>query len=65
MPGAEGGEYHADGSNLEHLRVTLPEQDGVPGAAFVLVGPPLRVIVQPEDEPTGDQGEEPGEEEAD
>ena len=49
------GECHEDGSNLDHLRVRLPDQDDLPGAAFVLLGPPLRLIVQPEDEGEGDR----------
>lgn len=52
-----GGEYHEDGTKLDGLRVTL----GADGAAFVLQGPPLRLIVQPEE---AEPGEEAGPEEA-
>lgn len=56
-----------DGTNLDHLRVTLPDVDGVPGAAFVLIGPALRVIVKAEEgaEPESEEGDEPTEGEAD
>jgi len=47
---------------MEHLRVTLGED----GAAFVLVGPPVRILVQPEEEPAeGEAGDEPIEGETD
>lgn len=56
------GDHHEDGTNLDRLRVTL----GADGAAFVLVGPPVRILVQPEDEaPTeAEESEAEGEAEA-
>ncbi len=60
-----GDAYHDDGTNLDCLRVTL----GADGAAFVLVGPAVRLVVQPEDEePSAEEtgsGDEPAEGEGD
>ena len=53
------GDYHENGAEtLEHLRVTLGED----GAAFVLVGPPVRILVQPEEEPEAEEQPETGDE---
>jgi len=63
----EGGEYRSvfvrdENTDPDKLRVTLGED----GAAFVLVGPPVQILVQPEEgEAESEGGDEPIEGDAD
>jgi len=60
--GHESGACHTikESKELHELRIMVPDQDGEP---FVLVGPPVRILVQPQDEePEAEEQAETGDE---